>query len=365
MKETEILTINSEYPDQNPHVSPKSLMIFFGVAYGLPLIMGALMWYGFSIKADISAFPVAQMMYPAAGVMLSFLSCRKEDPKTPKGFFISFLLLTFLMIIASILSVLMPDALTVAGFLTGSPWTAAIGILLIGGSLICWIFLLSAGREKREAFGLWWKNTKSSFLMILLFFLLYLLRSALLTALSGEFAAFLKNMGSSKTLFFLALTPVNFFLSLAPFLGEEYGWRYYLQPILQEKYGARLGVLLLGVLWGLWHLPVNFFYYSPGSGLASQAAQQIACITLGVFFAYAYMKTKNIWVPVALHFLNNNLVPVITGIYSAQALQNQQISWSDLPASLLIHALVFGGFFFAGEFRKKNSSSLTKKYSDG
>lgn len=357
MKETEILTIDSEYSDQSPRVSPKSLMIFFGTAYGLTLIMGALMWYGFSIKADISAFPLAQMMYPAAGVMLAFLSCRKEDPKMPKGFFISFLLLTFLMIASSIFSVLMPNALMAAGFLTGSPWTAAIGILLIGGNLICWFFLLSASREKRGAFGLQWKNTKSSFSMILLFFLLYLLRSALAMALSGEFAAFLKNMSSSKSLFFLAVAPVNFFLSLAPFLGEEYGWRYYLQPILQEKYGKRLGVLLLGVLWGLWHLPVNFFYYSPGSGPASQASQQIICITLGIFFAYAYMKTENIWVPTALHFLNNNLVPVITGIYSAQVLQNQQVRWSDLPAALLINALVFGGFFFTGEFKKKSSAN--------
>lgn len=32
--------------------------------------------------------------------------------------------------------------------------------------------------------------------------------------------------------------------------------------------------------------------------------------------AYVYMKTENIWVPVAVHFLNNNLIPVFAGNYT-------------------------------------------------
>lgn len=61
------------------------------------------------------------------------------------------------------------------------------------------------------------------------------------------------------TLFFLPLWAV---LNLALMFGEEYGWRCYLQPILQNRFGPRRGVLLLGLLWGLWHLPLNLYYYS-------------------------------------------------------------------------------------------------------
>ncbi len=50
------------------------------------------------------------------------------------------------------------------------------------------------------------------------------------------------------------------FLSFLPFFGEEYGWRYYLTPALQSRFGARRGALAVGVLWGLWHLPLNLFF---------------------------------------------------------------------------------------------------------
>ena len=50
------------------------------------------------------------------------------------------------------------------------------------------------------------------------------------------------------------------------FFGEEYGWRYYLQPVLQKRFGLRAGVIILGVVWGLWHIPDDLFrYYLPFS----------------------------------------------------------------------------------------------------
>lgn len=147
---------------------------------------------------------------------------------------------------------------------------------------------------------------------------------------------------------------VNFFFAFIAFFGEEYGWRYYLQPLLQKRFGKRAGVLLLGVVWGLWHMPVNFFYYTnPVDGIISMAGQQITCITLGIFFAYAYMKTENIWVPVILHFLNNNLIPVISGNYSASVIQDQSVSWAMLVPALILNGVIFGGFLFSRVFRKE------------
>ncbi len=46
-------------------------------------------------------------------------------------------------------------------------------------------------------------------------------------------------------------------------IGEEYGWRGFALPRLQERWGSLGGSLILGVIWAAWHLPL---FLMPGSG---------------------------------------------------------------------------------------------------
>lgn len=39
-------------------------------------------------------------------------------------------------------------------------------------------------------------------------------------------------------------------------LGEELGWRGFLLPILRKRHGALTASLLIGAIWGPWHLPL-------------------------------------------------------------------------------------------------------------
>ena len=102
-------------------------------------------------------------------------------------------------------------------------------------------------------------------------------------------------------------------------------------------------------------MPLDFFYYTadPSMGLISVCAHQITCITLGVFFAYAYMKTENIWVPTILHFLNNNLIAVLAGNVSEEIIAGQEMYWGELLPALVINGILFGTFLLAKEFRKE------------
>lgn len=187
--------------------------------------------------------------------------------------------------------------------------------------------------------------------------MLYSLRIGISCAVSGQIEAFGAIWTEPTTWVYLISIIFNFFLVVAAFFGEEYGWRYYLQPIMQKRFGLRGGVLLLGIVWGLWHLPLDFFYYTtPDMGVIYSFAQQITCIFTGIFMAYAYMKTENIWVPVAVHFLNNNLIPVFVGDYSSELLQGQSISWGDLIPALLLNLVIFGWFLFLKPFRKSKNN---------
>lgn len=57
----------------------------------------------------------------------------------------------------------------------------------------------------------------------------------------------------------LSLTLLS--IPLVPIL-EELGWRGYVLDRLQERYSALVSCIILGALWGAWHLPVFFL---PGS----------------------------------------------------------------------------------------------------
>lgn len=337
--------------------------IFLLIAYGVTFVMGALMWYGNEKGIDVSAFPNAQMLYPAAGVMLAYLltgrtsetaqGFQSGEGKITRGFYVVFLLLTAIMVMISVLSLRIVDFLEIAEQRI-SIWTLAVQYILIVGSIACWITLGVAGKERRENCGLRWENGRSSLFCILLFFVLYTLRMSVSYGISGQISVLADLAKNPVTWINFISLAINFFFVFAAFFGEEYGWRYYMQPYLQKKFGLRGGVLVLGIVWGLWHLPVDFFYYTtPDMGLIAAVSQQITCISLGIFFAYAYMKTDNIWVPVILHYLNNNLVPIFSGDYSVDVLQNQQLSWGQIPVAFVMNAVFFGWFLLAKPFRKK------------
>jgi hypothetical protein len=119
---------------------------------------------------------------------------------------------------------------------------------------------------------------------------------------------------------------------------------------MQDKMGKRLGVILLGVIWGFWHIGVDYMFYTTKYGTQALVSQIITCIVIAVFFGFAYMKTGNIWVVVIMHYLNNNLAAALSG--GDQSLQNQVIPWNTIP----IHALssiIFLLFIFAPIFNKK------------
>lgn len=320
----------------------KQMIIFAGVAFALPYVLGILMGISYNKGIDVSIFPAAQMFYPAAGAILVALVTRKEDDLIPRRFFIGFLVLTLLMLFLTVASVIVPEI----------NWNIISQFAITIASVAAWILLFTEKKDKRVAYGLRGGHWNVSALIILLYLILYFGRTAIMYLLSGEIQTMVEIVKNPVTWVVLFTLPINYFLIFTAFLGEEYGWRYFLQPILQKKFGMVKGIFIVGIVWGIWHLPINFFYYtSPSVGFISLAGQLITCITLGIFYGWAYLKTDNIWMVVILHFMNNNLIPVITGNYSSEVLQNQDATWNGVILLLVINTLLFAGGIFTSYYR--------------
>lgn len=92
----------------------------------------------------------------------------------------------------------------------------------------------------------------------------------------------------------------------APFtFGEEFGWRGYLQQKLTPL-GWRKAMVLMGLIWGLWHAPIIAMGHNYGTDYAGYPWTGIAamvwfCITVGTFLGWATLQSGSLWPAVFGH----------------------------------------------------------------
>lgn len=104
---------------------------------------------------------------------------------------------------------------------------------------------------------------------------------------------------------FFNLVVVNPLLGIVVAFGEEYGWRGYLQAEL-IKLGRLKGVLLVGVVWGIWHAPaVAMGHNYPQYPLWGPVVFLVFNLLLAVFLGYVKLKTGGIWLAAFMHAVLN------------------------------------------------------------
>jgi membrane protease YdiL (CAAX protease family) len=128
-------------------------------------------------------------------------------------------------------------------------------------------------------------------------------------------AFFLINNKPLNTMTFIAVSsiiPVLIMDLTSGALGEELGWRGYALNILQKKYIPLKAGLIVGVIWGLWHLPLMILSGYSGSELVYYIiAFMVAVISMSVVITFFYNKSKNILIAMWMHFWFNFLLKIV------------------------------------------------------
>jgi len=134
---------------------------------------------------------------------------------------------------------------------------------------------------------------------------------------------------------FMGIYLLTFFAAWPKYFGEEYGWRFYLQDRMFALFGGYKGVILVGLIWGLWHLPLSLVGMNfPANLVTGNLVYLVYAIVVGITFSYAVLKTSSIWAAVLLHAITDSLVVV-----GYPYLANGQILVAFLPLLVLLGVL--------------------------
>jgi membrane protease YdiL (CAAX protease family) len=98
-------------------------------------------------------------------------------------------------------------------------------------------------------------------------------------------------------------------------VGEEFGWRAFLQGQLIARLGVTRGVILLGLIWAFWHLPGLLSGYNypetPLCGALVIFPVELAAVSL--FMAWLTLSARSFWPAVIAHGAGNSIQEGVIG----------------------------------------------------
>lgn len=103
------------------------------------------------------------------------------------------------------------------------------------------------------------------------------------------------------------------------------------------------------------------FFFAPWVSMTSPIelvqvilGRLISTTTLGIFIAYAYMRTNNVWLPVIIHFLHNTIVMFSLMNFASMEAPNGGVEyWHIIFVYVLILMVFFTPLLFSKVFRSK------------
>jgi membrane protease YdiL (CAAX protease family) len=118
-------------------------------------------------------------------------------------------------------------------------------------------------------------------------------------------------------------------------LGEELGWRGYLQIELNKRFSLLKSSLIVGMIWGVWLLPLWFVSGFQGVNLLLYIVFfMIGLVSFSVIIGYIYGRGGNLLYPILLHQMLN---------FSGKLLEIDELT--VLAGSSLMYVLIALGIY--------------------
>jgi membrane protease YdiL (CAAX protease family) len=120
---------------------------------------------------------------------------------------------------------------------------------------------------------------------------------------------------------------------------EEFGWRGYALPVLENKFGIWYANIILGVIWAFWHIPTWFI---TGTTQSHMNFGGFILLMTGYSFIFSWIRKISGNRPFSglyAHGLANAIVPLMP-TFNMQDSMNQPRYWIWVTLTLLIGVII-------------------------
>lgn len=296
----------------------KQVGLFVGLTIALSWMLDLVLYLKFGITSpQMIIFLQLQMFIPAfvalglqRFVFKDSLLHRSTYHGRPRWFINFYLLLTLFLAALVVLITLRPD-------LYPTPVASLAALLWLISLIVLLVVRFASGKEAFRQAGLaggkWYAWPLVCVAIMAYHTVQILLNMALRLGYNVDPAPLMAaaeavgmDFSTYMVLGYVNALVLNPLIGLVIAFGEEYGWRGYLQGEL-VKLGRVKGVLLVGVIWGIWHAPVIAMGYNyPGHPVLGPIAFLVFNIFLAIFLGYIMLKTGSVWLAAFGHTMINS-----------------------------------------------------------
>lgn len=148
-----------------------------------------------------------------------------------------------------------------------------------------------------------------------------------------------------QELYLLPIWLVVVFLPINGAVGEELGWRGYALPRLQQRSGPLIASLVIGAIWGIWHLPSFFNPTSVQSslGLVFLIPFVVGTISNSVIMTWLYNRAKAsaLVAGIIWHAATDFWAPMFLADFSIAAGSGGTVSANQILYAIVLALLAF------------------------